>query len=63
MGLKAPCPPGGYTLGHAPQKIFEITKFGKTVSSDLMENINTQAFIIFIRKKVFNWTVQGSLLS
>ena len=50
-------------IGPCPQKIFEIRKLGKIVSSDLKENINTQAFIIFIRKKVFKSTVQGSLLS
>jgi len=39
--------------GHvsAPPKIFEIGKLGNMISGDLRQNINTQALLIFIRKK------------
>jgi len=40
--------------GHVPpKKFFEIGKLRNTISDDLMQNINTQAFIIFARKKYF----------
>ena len=58
LGLGA-CP-----LPPPPQKkIFEIRKLRNAISSDLRQNINTQEFIIFVRKKYSIACYKAQLMS